>query len=100
MEQDSHPRIHFYSRQLQYGINHGELGESNAIWDHWIRRFLVDAFRRTGHNAPLSDEKHEEHLTCFDGLDVDVFLEVRPGSVDVVTLIDTYMKKFYEHPSV
>jgi hypothetical protein len=52
------------------------------------------------HNAPLSDDKHEEHLTYFDGLGVDVFLEVRPGSANVVALIDTYMKKFAKHPSV
>lgn len=52
------------------------------------------------HNAPLSDEKHEEHLAYFDALGVDVFLEVRPGSASVTGLIDTYLKKFGKHPSI
>jgi hypothetical protein len=52
------------------------------------------------HNAPLSDDKHEAYLTYFDGLGVEVYLEVRPGSANVVTLIDTYMKKFSKHPCI
>ena len=51
-------------------------------------------------NTPLTDDKHEEYLTYLDGLGVEVFLEVRPGTANVVTLIDTYMKKYSKHTCI
>jgi hypothetical protein len=45
-------------------------------------------------------DKHELFLDQFDQNDVDVFLQVEPGSADVVQLIDLVLNRYKHHPSV
>jgi hypothetical protein len=54
----------------------------------------------TEHKTPLTDIQHEEIFAYLDGIGVQVYLEVRPGSADVSALIDTYMTKFKKHACI
>lgn len=54
----------------------------------------------TEHKTPLTDNQHEEVFTYLDGIGVEVYLEVRPGTTDVSSLIDTYVGKFKNHACI
>ncbi|MDB5049289.1 MAG: hypothetical protein JWO30_2360 [Fibrobacteres bacterium] len=46
------------------------------------------------HSQPITDAQSDEALKYLDDLGVQIFLEVRPGSANVVSLIDTYVKRY------